>query len=155
MYIKLDVKDIPQMVLLVLLHKPPSPKVPDLDGLVVTRADETPRGGIESKCAHECVVPDKCTYTLPCSCIPYFDLTIARAGHDVIVLSIANLYERTSRKLQEQQTTRTLNSIHASPRSPSNVRRQVPRSMSQSIILVSPLALTTKPFCKPMALTGP
>lgn len=87
MYIKLDVKDIPQMVLLVLLHKPPSPEVPDLDGLVVTRADETPRSRIESKCAHECVVPNECTYTLPCSRIPYFDLTIARAGHDVIILS--------------------------------------------------------------------
>jgi hypothetical protein len=95
MDVKLDVKDIPQMVLFVLLHKPPSPEVPHLDGLVVTRADETPRSGIESKRTHECVVPNECTYTFACGCIPYFDLTIARAGHDVIVLSIMNV---TSRK---------------------------------------------------------
>jgi hypothetical protein len=91
MDIKLDVKDIPQMVLLVLLHKTPTPEVPHFDGLVVTRADESPRSGIESKCTHECVVSDECTYTLPCSGIPYFDLTIARAGNDVIVLSSPNI----------------------------------------------------------------
>ncbi len=88
--VKLDVKDIAQMVLLVLLHKPPGPKVPHLDSLVVTRADEAPRSGIECKCTHECVVPNECTYTFACRCIPHFDLTIARAGHDVIVLSSPN-----------------------------------------------------------------
>lgn len=84
--IKLDVKYIAQMVLLVLLHKPPSPEVPHLDGLIVTRADEAPRSGIECKRTHECVVPNECAYTFACRCIPHFDLTVARAGHDVIVL---------------------------------------------------------------------
>jgi len=86
MDVKLDVKDIPQMVLLILLHEPPSLEVPDFDGLVVACADEAPRSGIESKRTHECVMPNECTYTFACRCIPYFDLTIARAGHDVIVL---------------------------------------------------------------------
>jgi len=86
MDVKLDVKDIAQMVLLELLHKPPRPEVPHLDDLVVTRADEAPRGGIERKRTHECVVPNERTYTFACRRIPYFNLTVARAGHDVIVL---------------------------------------------------------------------
>lgn len=104
MDIKLDIKYVPQMVLLVLLHKPPTPEVPHFDGFVVARADEAPRGGIESKCAHECVVSDECTYTLACRCIPYFDLTIARAGHDVIILS-SPIDMSASRKLQQKPNT--------------------------------------------------
>ena len=59
MHIKLGVKDIAQMVLLELLHKPPSPEAPNLDNLIVT--DEAPRCGIEYKCTHECAVPNECT----------------------------------------------------------------------------------------------
>ena len=59
MDIKLDVKDMPKMVVLELLHRAPRPEVPYLDYLVIARADKASRSGVKGKRTHKRVVPHK------------------------------------------------------------------------------------------------
>ena len=154
MDIKLDIKDMAEMVLLELLYHPPGPEVPYLDHLVVARADEASRSGVKCESTDERVVTDKCAQALACRRIPHLDFAVARAGYDEIILLPSIM--STSRGFENTRKKCTLNSIHASPRScPSKVRKHVPRSMSHNIIFVSPLALTMSPLCNPMELTGP
>jgi hypothetical protein len=47
MNIKLDVKDMPKMVMLELLHHTPGPEVPYLDHLIIARADEASRSRVK------------------------------------------------------------------------------------------------------------
>jgi hypothetical protein len=47
MNIKLDVKDVPEMVMLKLLHHTPGPEVPYLDYLVVACADKATRSRVK------------------------------------------------------------------------------------------------------------
>jgi len=59
MDIKLDVKDMPKVVVLELLHRAPRPEVPYLDHLVIARADKASRSGVKGKRAHKRVMPHK------------------------------------------------------------------------------------------------
>ena|SRR5712675_1507465 len=87
MHIKLDVKDMTEMVALELLYRAPGSEVPYLDHLIIARADEPSRSGVKGEGTHERIVSEERTYTLAGHRIPNFDCAVARAGHDVIVLS--------------------------------------------------------------------
>jgi hypothetical protein len=59
MDIKLDVKDMPKVVMLELLHRAPSPEVPYFDYLIIARADKASRSRVKGKRTHKRVVSDK------------------------------------------------------------------------------------------------
>jgi len=59
MDIKLDVKDMPKMVVLELLHRAPRPEIPYLDYLIIARADKASRSGVKGKRTYKRVVSNE------------------------------------------------------------------------------------------------
>jgi hypothetical protein len=77
MYIKLDVKDMPKMVMLKLLHRAPSPEVPYLDNLIIACTNKASRSRVKGKGTHKRVVSNEGAYALACHRIPHLDCTVA------------------------------------------------------------------------------
>jgi hypothetical protein len=59
MDVKLDVKDMPKMVMLKLLHFAPCPEVPYLDDLIIASADKASRSRVKGKGTHKRVVSNE------------------------------------------------------------------------------------------------
>ena len=77
MDIKLDVKDMPKVVVLELLHSAPRPEIPYFDHLIIAGADKASRSGVKGKRTHKRVVSNESAYTLACRRIPHLDCAIA------------------------------------------------------------------------------
>lgn len=59
MDVKLDVKDMPKMVMLKLLHRAPSPQVPYLDDLIIACANKASGSRVKGKGTHKRVVSNE------------------------------------------------------------------------------------------------
>lgn len=61
-------------------------QIPQLDGLVVARADQPPTPWVKRQCSHKCFVSHKRAKTLPSRRGPYLDLAVIRARDNQIIL---------------------------------------------------------------------
>lgn len=59
MDIKLDVKYMPKVVMLELLHRATRPEIPYFHHLIIARADKASRSGVKGKRTHKRVVSNK------------------------------------------------------------------------------------------------